>query len=133
MEDYVTYGNLATLQSCPICQSLVCYLRPAPPMRGRYAVGEGYNMPGGDPRVLKGAVEACVCVHVGCGWVGHYQLEKLRVKIEMLTTSCQRSSSHPFLTFWTNIFTFIHDNASTFGQSCFLSLLRRLYLPFDTD
>ena len=47
-------------------------------MRGRYAVGEGYNMPGGDPRVLKGAVEACVCVHVGCGWVGHYQLEKLR-------------------------------------------------------
>ena len=47
----------------------------------------------------------------------------------MLTTSCQRSSSHPFLTFWTNIFTFIHDNASTFGQSCFLSLFRRLYLP----
>ena len=49
----------------------------------------------------------------------------------MLTKSCQRSSSHPLLTFWTNIFTFIH--ASTFGQSCFLSLLRCVYLPIDTD
>ena len=54
----------------------------------------------------------------------------ISIIIEMLTTSCQRSSSHPFLTFWTNIFTFIHDNASTFGQSCFLSLRSRLYLPF---
>ena len=53
------------------------------------------------------------------------------VTLEMLTKSCQKSSSHPLLTFWTNIVTFIHNNASNkFGhQMAPLALVESLAVP----